>query len=258
MDYKNLEYKLVEFLEKSLKKTKQKNFIIGISGGLDSAVVSALCSKIKNAQTLGVIMPTKYSNSKNLDDATRHCDKFKIPFEIIQIQPFIDEFLKIQPNSTKLEIGNFTARIRMNLLFDYSAKNHGVVVGTSNLSERLLGYGTIYGDMACAFNPIGEIFKTEIFEFAKFLKIDNKIIKKAPSADLWNGQSDEKDLGYSYKNLDAVLSQIYDNKANLKNLKTEFGDEIVKFALNRIRTNKFKLIQPKIAKIRKNLRTNNA
>ncbi|MBO7369442.1 MAG: NAD+ synthase [Campylobacter sp.] len=258
MDYKNLEYKLVEFLEKSLKKTKQKNFIIGISGGLDSAVVSALCSKIKNAKTLGVIMSTKYSNSKNLDDATRHCDKFKIPFEIIQIQPFIDEFLKIQPNSTKLEIGNFTARIRMNLLFDYSAKNHGVVVGTSNLSERLLGYGTIYGDMACAFNPIGEIFKTEIFEFAKFLKIDNKIIKKAPSADLWNGQSDEKDLGYSYKNLDAVLSQIYDNKVNLDDLKTKFGENLVNFVTTRIKTNKFKLIQPKIAKIRKNLRTNNA
>ena len=258
MDYKNLEYKLVEFLEKSLKKTKQKNFIIGISGGLDSAVVSALCAKVKGAKTLGVIMPTKFSNSKNLDDAISHCNKFKIPFEIIQIQPFIDEFLKIQPNSTKLEIGNFTARIRMNLLFDYSAKNHGVVVGTSNLSERLLGYGTIYGDMACAFNPIGEIFKTEIFEFAKFLKIDNKIIIKAPSADLWTGQSDEKDLGYSYNNLDKVLAKIYDKNANSDDLKAKFGENLVNFVTTRIRTNKFKLIQPKIAKIRKNLRTNNA
>lgn len=250
MNFANLEKELLVFLESSLKKTKQKNFIIGISGGLDSAVVSALCTKVKGAKTLGVIMPTKFSNSKNLDDATRHCDKFKIPFQIIQIQPFIDEFLKIQPNSTELEIGNFTARIRMNLLFDYSAKNHGVVVGTSNLSERLLGYGTIYGDMACAFNPIGEIFKTEIFEFAKFLKIDNKIIDKAPSADLWEGQSDESDLGYSYKNLDRVLIQIYDKKANLKDLKVKFGDEIVKFVTNRIKTNKFKLIQPKIAKVR--------
>ena len=250
MDYENLEKKLVEFLEKSLKKTGQKNFIIGISGGLDSAVVSALCTKVKGAKTLGVILPTKFSNSKNLDDAILHCDKFKIPFKIIEIQRFIDEFLKIQPNSTKLEIGNFTARIRMNLLFDYSAKNRGVVVGTSNLSERLLGYGTIYGDMACAFNPIGEIFKTEIFEFAKFLKIDNKIIDKAPSADLWEGQSDEKDLGHSYKNLDKVLLQIYDKKANLKDLKAEFSDEIVKFVTNRIKTNKFKLTQPKIAKVR--------
>ena len=250
MNFANLEKELLVFLESSLKKTKQKNFIVGISGGLDSAVVSALCAKVKGAKTLGVIMPTKFSNSKNLNDAISHCDKFKIPFEIIQIQPFIDEFLKISPNASKLEIGNFTARIRMNLLFDYSAKNHGVVVGTSNLSERLLGYGTIYGDMACAFNPIGEIFKTEIFEFAKFLKIDNEIIKKAPSADLWEGQSDEKDLGYSYKNLDRVLKKIYDKKANLKDLKAEFGDEIVKFALNRIKTNKFKLIQPKIAKVR--------
>ena len=258
MNFKNLENELLIFLEKSLKKTGQKNFIIGISGGLDSAVVSALCAKVKGTKTLGVIMPTKYSNSKNLDDATRHCDKFKIPFQIIQIQPFIDEFLKIQPNSTSLEIGNFTARIRMNLLFDYSAKNNGVVVGTSNLSERLLGYGTIYGDMACAFNPIGEIFKTEIFEFAKFLKINNKIIKKAPSADLWTGQSDEKDLGHSYKNLDAVLSRIYDNKANLDDLKAKFGENLVNFVTTRIKTNKFKLIQPKIAKIRKNLRTNNA
>ncbi|MBQ2430471.1 MAG: NAD(+) synthase, partial [Campylobacter sp.] len=133
-----------------------------------------------------------------------------------------------------------------------------VVVGTSNLSERLLGYGTIYGDMACAFNPIGEIFKTEIFEFAKFLKIDNKIIKKAPSADLWDGQSDEKDLGYSYKNLDKVLAEIYDKNANLDDLKAKFGENLVNFVTTRIKTNKFKLIQPKIAKIRKNLRTNNA
>ena len=250
MNFENLEKELLNFLELSLKKTKQKNFIIGISGGLDSAVVSTLCSKIKNAKTLGLMLPTKFSNLKNIDDAKAHCDKFKIPFEIIQIQPFIDEFLKIQPNSTKLEIGNFTARIRMNLLFDYSAKNHGVVVGTSNLSERLLGYGTIYGDMACAFNPIGEIFKTEIFEFAKFLKIDNKIIKKAPSADLWTGQSDEKDLGYTYKALDKVLAKIYDEKLNLKALKAEFGEEIVNFVTKKIKTNKFKLMQPKIAKIR--------
>ena len=252
MNYENLEKELLKFLENSLKKTNQKNFIIGISGGLDSAVVSALCAKIASAKTLGVILPTKYSNSKNLAHAISHCKKFKFQHEIIEIQGFIDEFLKIQPNSTKLEIGNFTARIRMNLLFDYSAKNHGVVVGTSNLSERLLGYGTIYGDMACAFNPIGEIFKSEIFEFAKFLKIDDEIINKAPSADLWEGQSDEKDLGYSYKNLDKVLLQIYDKKANLKDLKVEFGDEIVKFVTNRIKNNKFKLTQPKIAKVRKN------
>lgn len=245
MNYENLEQELLKFLQQNLKKTGAENFVIGISGGLDSAVVSALCAKIKPQNTLGLILPSKNSNERNLNDAIKHCENFKIKYEILNIQPFLDEFLKAEPNANRLRIGNFTARIRMNLLYDYSAKNRGVVVGTSNLSERMLGYGTIFGDLACAFNPIGEIFKSDLFEFAKFLKIDKNIINKAPSADLWQGQSDEKELGYSYEKLDKILKILREN-GDLQNAEPE----ILNFIKNRIKQNKFKLKMPQIAKVK--------
>ena len=115
----------------------------------------------------------------------------------------------------------------------------------------MLGYGTIFGDLACAFNPIGEIFKTEIFEFAKFLKIDEKIISKKPSADLFEGQNDEQDLGYDYETLDKVLKKIYDDGLNFKELCKIFDNSLVKFITSRIEQNSFKRRMPKIANVRK-------
>ena len=165
-----------------------------------------------------------------------------IKYEIISIEPFLQAFRDSQNDEiSRIRLGNFAARVRMSLLYDFSAKISGVVVGTSNLSERMLGYGTIYGDLACAFNPIGELFKTEIFEFAKFLNIDEKIISKAPSADLWEGQSDEGDLGYDYASLDEILRAILRKKSLAK-----FDQETINFIQNRIKNNKFKLKMPKI------------
>ena len=152
----------------------------------------------------------------------------------------------------------------MSLLYDYSAAKRGVVVGTSNLSERMLGYGTIYGDLACAFNPIGEILKTDLFKFAKILCIDDAIIKKAPSADLWENQSDERELGYSYEILDSVLRDIFSHEAlrtkfrsgeqitanDLKYLQnSRHNQELVKFIVRRILKNNFKLRAPAVARI---------
>ena len=112
----------------------------------------------------------------------------------------------------KLRIGNFSARMRMSVLYDISARDQSLVVGTSNKSELLLGYGTIFGDIACAINPIGEIYKSDEFEFARFLNVPQSILTKKPSADLWANQSDEEELGYTYKELDDAMKLLVDAK----------------------------------------------
>ena len=197
-------------------------------------------------------------------DGIFHCESFNIPYEIQEIAPFVENFTALNPGASALRIGNFAARVRMSLLYDYSAAKRGVVVGTSNLSERMLGYGTIYGDLACAFNPIGEIFKSDLFKFAKILCIDDAIIKKAPSADLWENQSDERELGYSYEILDSVLRDIFSHEAlrtkfrsgeqitanDLKYLQnSRHNQELVKFVVRRILKNNFKLRAPAVARI---------
>ena len=162
-DWAKISEKIVEFLTSYLKKSGAKGFVLGVSGGLDSAVVAALCART-GIETHALLMPTKYSNERNLSDALKLCEDIKITHKIIEIQPILDSFTaQIGEQPSNLRMGNLSARARMCLLYDYSARVNALVVGTSNKSERMLGYGTIYGDMACALNPIGELFKTEIY-----------------------------------------------------------------------------------------------
>lgn len=253
MNYQKLEKTLSEFLQINLKKSGLSNLVLGISGGLDSAVVAGICARNK-IPVFGLMLPNQKSNPQNLKDAKILCENLKIPYEIIFIDEICDSFLQKVGEISKLRFANFVARIRMNLLFDYSVQKNAIVVGTSNLSERILGYGTIFGDLACGFNPLGEITKTEIFEFAKFLNIDENIIKKAPSADLWENQTDESEFGFTYKQIDQVIFEIFIKKNSKKLAEKKYGKEIVNFVLNSYKKNKFKLKMPKIAKI-SNLRS---
>ena len=125
-----------------------------------------------------------------------------------------------------------------------------MVIGTSNKSELLLGYGTIFGDLASAFNPIGDLYKSEIFEFAKFLGINEEIISKPPSADLWEGQSDEDDLGYSYAQIDEVLAKFVDERWTKKELLEIYDNNLVEMLLKRVYQNQFKRKMPLIAKLK--------
>lgn len=246
-DYGLVASKIYSFLQDYLTKSGASGFVLGVSGGLDSAVVAALCVK-SDIKTNALIMPTKQSSKQNLTDGIEFCEQFKIAYKIIEIQPILDSFAsQIGDELSRIRKGNLAARIRMSLLYDYSACKNLLVVGTSNKSERMLGYGTIYGDMACALNPIGELYKGEIFEFAKFLGISENIISKAPSADLWEGQSDEADIGYSYAKLDEVLDLV--DKLSEDELKQKFECELVETVLARVGANKFKLISPPIARL---------
>lgn len=268
MNYEKIEKNILEFLRDYLVTSGAKGFVLGLSGGLDSAVVATLCAKI--APTHALLMPTRLSNEANLKDALRLAKTLGLNHKIIDISNILESFCVANGLSKqqKLRYGNLCARVRMCLLYDYSSEHALLVVGTSNKSERLLGYGTIFGDMACALNPIGELFKSEIFEFADFLGVDKAIINKAPSADLWENQSDESELGYSYKELDGALDFILKGLGNSRISKAEIlggkisnagilGDKIpsagiLEFCKKRMKNNAFKLNTPAIAKVPRN------
>lgn len=248
MDFKNLEQEICEFIGVCVKNSGAKGVVIGISGGLDSALVATLCAKTLGNSVFGLIMPTKFSNENNLKDALNLCKSLKIAHKIIEIQPILDAFLRVCEKPCKVRTGNVSARIRMSLLYDYSAWLGFVVAGTSNKSERMLGYGTIYGDLACAFNPIGELYKSEIFDFAKWLKIPREFILKAPSADLYEGQSDENELGFSYAKIDAVLKMIEKNdEKSLANA----DKSLLEMIYTKMRQNEFKLKMPPIFEVKR-------
>lgn len=248
MNYEKIQKEILNFLKDYLAKSGAKGFVLGLSGGLDSALVATLCAKI--SPTHALLMPTNFSNKRHLKDALNLANFLGLNYQIINISNILNTFCSAANLSQKdkLAYGNLAARTRMILLYDYSAKHDFLVVGTSNKSERMLGYGTIYGDMACALNPIGELYKSEIFEFAKFLGVDEGIINKAPSADLWENQSDESDLGYTYSELDAVLKALCAGKSE-KILKEKFNTDLVNFIKKKISKNAFKLKMPELAEI---------
>lgn len=252
MVWDKIKKELLSFLKNEVTKTGLKNVTVGISGGLDSAVVAVLCKEAFGDNMTGVLMPSQFSCDSSLDDAIELCKKFDISYETVEIAPMVQSYIK-NMDGDKLRIGNYSARMRMSVLYDISARDNSLVIGTSNKSEILLGYGTIYGDIACAINPIGEMYKSDEFEFAKFLNVTPAIINKKPSADLWEGQSDEDDLGYSYKEMDTVLKELVDNnKSDEELFSLGFEEELVSMLKYRIKANAFKGKLPVIAQIKGN------
>ena len=250
INWQVIKEQLIQFLKDELNKTGLKKVTVGISGGLDSAVVAVLCKEAFGDNMSGVLMPSQYSSDASAKDAIELCKKFNITYETVEIAPMVEAYSP-HMNGDKLRIGNYSARVRMSVLYDISARDSSIVVGTSNKSEVLLGYGTIYGDVACAINPIGEMYKSDEFEFAKFLNVTNAIINKKPSADLWEGQSDEDDLGYTYKQMDDVLKQIVDNKLTKDEaVQKGFDSKLIDMLEHRIKTNAFKGKLPVIANIK--------
>ena len=250
MNWANIKKQMIDFLKAEVEATGLNKVVVGISGGLDSAIVSVLAKEAFKDNMQGVLMPSQYSSNASIDDAKELCDKFDIKYETISIAPMVQGYFEDKKDATPLRIGNFSARMRMATLYDISARDNALVVGTSNKCEILLGYGTLYGDTACAINPIGELYKSDAFEFAKFLGIPQTIIDKKPSADLWEGQSDEEELGYSYKVLDDVLKQLIDKNIPKQTLIDNALDKkLVDMVEQRVKANAFKCKLPTIAKI---------
>ena len=246
---KNIKQNLMSFLKEEVLKTGLKKVTLGLSGGLDSAVVAVLCKEVFDDNLNCVLMPSQYSSKSSVDDAIELCFKFDIKHEIVSIEPMLSAYLK-NMDENSLRIGNFSARLRMSVLYDISSRDNSLLVGTSNKSELLLGYGTIFGDLACAINPIGDIYKSDLFELAKYLGVNDNILKKAPSADFYEGQSDEADLGYSYSKIDSLLKKMIDeNRSKDELLALGFEDEFIETIKKRVKINEFKRRLPIIAKI---------
>ena len=249
IDWKNIKLDLIKFLKDEVEKTGLKKVTMGLSGGLDSAVVAILCKEAFGDNLNCVLMPSQFSSQSSTDHAIEVCEKFNIKYEIISIEPMVSGFIK-NMDEDRLRIGNFSARMRMSVLYDVSSREKSIVVGTSNKSEILLGYGTIFGDLACALNPIGNIYKSDLFEFAKYLGVNDSIVNKAPSADFFEGQSDEADLGYSYAKIDSLLKKMIDeNISKDELLALGFEDEFIEDIKKRVKINEFKRKLPIIAKI---------
>ncbi|ABB44129.1 NH(3)-dependent NAD(+) synthetase [Sulfurimonas denitrificans DSM 1251] len=253
--YAPIAEQLQHFLYEEVHKTGIKNVVLGLSGGIDSAVVALLASRVFGDNLLCVKMPSHYSSQSSLDDA----DEFSLAFNLrsitSSIEPMLKAYEEVNPDMDNLRRGNLSARLRMSTLFDLSAKHNALVLGTSNKSELMLGYGTLYGDLACALNPIGDLYKSEVYELAEYLNVTNSIMKKAPSADLWAGQSDEADLGYTYSQLDKVLKlYIEEQLSREKILEMGYDAKMLDMIIERNLRNQFKGKMPLIAKLRQNIR----
>ncbi|WP_152183550.1 NAD+ synthase [Sulfurimonas indica] len=241
---------LVRFLENEVKKTGIQKVVVGLSGGLDSAVVAVLAQKAFGDDLLCVKMPSQYSSQSSLDDADALCNDFGLRNITCSIAPMLEAYEAMHPELDNLRKGNFSARMRMATLFDISARENALVLGTSNKSELMLGYGTLYGDLASAVNPIGDLYKSEVFELARYLGVTEAIIKKAPSADLWSGQSDEADLGYTYAQLDGAMKLYVDERLSREDVIAKGVDaKMLDMIIQRIFRNHFKRKMPVIAKL---------
>jgi len=247
--YTLIENYLTKFLKDEVCKTGLKSALVGLSGGIDSAVVAVLAQKAFGENFLAVMLPSSSSAQSSFDDADELCKKFSIKNRSVYIGDLVESYFK-DTQASNLRVGNFSARMRMSVLYDISAQNSALVLGTSNKSELLLGYGTMFGDLASAINPIGDMYKTEVFEFAEYLGVPESIIKKPPTADLWEGQSDEEDLGFTYAQLDLALKAFVDERLSKEELlKRGFDKELVDLIINKIYQNQFKRKLPIIAKL---------
>ena len=251
LDLSTLEEVLVSFLREEANKVGFKKVVLGLSGGIDSALVAYLAVKAFGKENvLGIMMPYKSSSKESREHAKLVIDDLGIESKLIEITPMVEAYFEMNPDMTSLRKGNKMARERMSILFDHAAKENALVLGTSNKTELLLGYSTQFGDGASAINPIGDLYKTQVWNLSRHLGVPNELIDKKPSADLWEGQTDEDDLGFSYKMADDILHAMVDErKTSLEVISSGFDEKIVNKIVRRVKMMQYKRVMPVICKV---------
>ncbi len=242
---------LVGFIRDEVHKVGVRKAVLGLSGGIDSALVVFLAAEALGAENVHAIcMPYRTSNPESEHHARLVAEACGVNFSVIPISAMIDAYFDRFPDADNMRRGNKMARERMTILFDHSALLSALVLGTSNKTELLLGYGTLYGDMASALNPIGDLYKSHIWQLSEAMGVPQAVIDKKPSADLWAGQTDEEELGFSYRQVDDLLYRMVDLRLTREELiadgcEAAFVDTIYR----RVQNSHFKRRLPVIAKV---------
>ena len=243
---------LGDFLRRELQRTGLKRFVVGLSGGVDSAVSTYLAARALGADGVhAVLMPYRTSNPQSEADARKVVEQLGLSSERVEITPMVDGFAAASGEVGAHRLGNVMARTRMIVLYDRSMDHDALVLGTSNKTELLLGYGTLHGDMASALNPIGDLYKGQVFQLAEYLGVPESIRTKPPSADLWPDQTDEQELGLDYPTADRLLHLLVDARIRPETLVREHGfdADLVASIERRMIRNQFKRMPPVIAKV---------
>ncbi|TWJ32904.1 NAD+ synthase [Geobacter argillaceus] len=242
---------LVGFIRDEVCKVGVKKGVLGLSGGIDSALVVFLAAEALGPENVhAVCMPYRTSNPQSEAHARLVAKACGVRFSVVPITPMVDAYFDSFPDADNMRRGNKMARERMTILFDQSALHSALVLGTSNKTELLLGYGTLYGDMASALNPIGDIYKSHVWQLSEAIGVPREVIEKKPSADLWDGQTDEQELGFTYRDVDELLYRLVDLRMTRAELVAEgFAPEFIDTVSRKVQNSHFKRRLPVIAKV---------
>ena len=242
---------LVSFLREETSKVGLRRAVVGLSGGVDSAVSAALAAEAFGpANVLAVHTPYRTSSAASLDDARAVASAFGIELRVAPITASVDAYFGgVVGEIPRVRMGNKMARERKSIEFDLAWPD-GAVIGTSNKTELLLGYGTWFGDMASSLNPVGDLYKTQLRELAILVGIPGRVVRKAPTAELWEGQTDEEELGFTYAQADLILYFLVDRRARPEELiAAGFDGALVRRIREMVRKSHFKRVTPLIAKV---------
>jgi len=242
---------LTTFIKEELAKFGFARGVLGLSGGLDSTVCATLAAKALGPKNvIGLIMPYGRSYGRDVEDAKMVARRLKIKAPVIDVAPMMDAYFMKNPTESRVLRGNKMARERMSILYDWSAREKALILGTSNKTELLIGYGTIHGDMACAINPLGDLYKTQIRQLGAYLKVPKAVLAKQPTAGLWPGQTDEGEIGLAYADIDKILYALVDERTPAKEVIARgFKKKQVQKIMAMIKGSEFKRQLPPIAKI---------
>jgi len=251
LDYELVRGTLTRFIRDETARAGLGRAVVGVSGGVDSAVAVTLAAEaLGKDNVLGVLMPYTSSSPASAADATVLLANIGVRSETHPIAPVVDPFVARDGSMNRVRRGNVMARARMMTLFDISARDGAIVVGTSNRTEILLGYGTLFGDTACGLNPVGDLYKTQVWALAAYLGVPDVIIDKPPTADLWEGQTDEEEFGFGYSLADRILFHMVDEEMDVDGVvKLGFDERVVRLVHARMERNRFKSRPVPIARI---------
>lgn len=242
---------LVAFLRRELERFGFRKAVLNLSGGVDSALSCFLTAEALGGENvLALLLPYRTSTPESAEHARQVIGLTGVSSKTIDITPMVEPYFEQYQQMSDVRRGNVMARMRMIVLYDHSVQWQGLPIGTSNKTELLLGYGTLFGDMASAVNPLGDLYKTQVRQLARAVGVPEAIIQKVPSADLWVGQTDEGELGFTYAEVDKLLYLLVDERYKTEEaIAAGFDRQFVETVVQRMRASQFKRMPPVVAKV---------